>query len=102
MKNPAVDVNSKNQVTYLMSIVDDDTIMHNIIMQDGNFALHAACMFGYTDVVALLLSDPRTDVAAMDHHGRTAQQCIGLQCRAYARPAIESLFEQYGSCPWLK
>ena len=59
-------------------------------------------MFGQTDVVALLLSDPRTDVAGVDRDGRTAQQCIGLRGRADARPAIESLFEQYGSCPWLK
>ena len=59
-------------------------------------------MFGHADVVALLLSDPRTDVAAVDDNDRTAQQCIGLEVEADARPAIESLFEQYGSCPWLK
>ena len=59
-------------------------------------------MFGQTDVVALLLSDPRTDVAAVNHGGLTAQQCIGWEVEADARLAIESLFEQYGSCPWLK
>ena len=59
-------------------------------------------MFGHTDVVALLLSDPRTDVAAANHDGRIAHQCIGLEVEADVRLAIESLFEQYGSCPWLK